>query len=196
MYVPTTHSLRHLLGHTLLRERRVKGARAYGLMLGGDRQRERSSCATTLLLSSWLLLLRRRPRGWGGNASAREHLRACGAAQQHHQALKRFRRIGNRSAGGSADSIRSGTSFYMPGDVRAKRARPANTHGAAATRACIDAPRVYRVRGTRAGRSPAARGAGGGRRGRAFPTPVPRHLNSITRAIWNLAGCHAHKIRA
>ena len=55
---------------------------------------------------------RRRPRGWGGNApprfsdraSAREHLRACGAAQQHHQALKRFRRIGNRSAGGTADS--------------------------------------------------------------------------------------------
>ena len=54
---------------------------------------------------------RRRPRGWGGNApprfsdraSAREHLRACGAAQQHHQALKRFRRIGNRSAGGTAD---------------------------------------------------------------------------------------------
>eukprot|EP01043_Picozoa_sp_COSAG02_P052140 COSAG02_NODE_5577_length_4217_cov_2.366926_1_plen_1095_part_10 len=35
--------------------------------------------------------------------SAWEHLRACGAAQQHHQALKRFRRIGNRSAGGTAD---------------------------------------------------------------------------------------------
>ena len=56
---------------------------------------------------------RRRPRGWGGNAPprfsdrayAREHLRACGAAQQHHQALKRFRRIGNRSAGGTADSF-------------------------------------------------------------------------------------------
>ena len=52
--------------------------------------------------------------GWGGNApprfsdhaSAREHLRACGAAQQHHQALKRFRRIGNRSAGGTADSTK------------------------------------------------------------------------------------------
>eukprot|EP01043_Picozoa_sp_COSAG02_P001897 COSAG02_NODE_42_length_46522_cov_109.704478_10_plen_180_part_00 len=58
---------------------------------------------------------RRRPRGWGGNApprfsdraSAREHLRACGAAQQHHQALKRFRRIGNRSAGGTADYMYS-----------------------------------------------------------------------------------------
>ncbi len=54
----------------------------------------------------------RRPRGWGGNApprfsdraSAREHLRACGVAQQHHQALKRFKRIGNRSAGGTADA--------------------------------------------------------------------------------------------
>eukprot|EP01043_Picozoa_sp_COSAG02_P004203 COSAG02_NODE_108_length_36286_cov_19.437478_6_plen_253_part_00 len=62
---------------------------------------------------------RRRPRGWGGNApprfsdraSAREHLRACGAAQQHHQALKRFRRIGrigNRSAGGTTAECHRG----------------------------------------------------------------------------------------
>eukprot|EP01043_Picozoa_sp_COSAG02_P002065 COSAG02_NODE_46_length_45443_cov_36.731497_17_plen_156_part_00 len=36
---------------------------------------------------------------------AREHLRLGRAAQQHNQALKRFKRIGNRSAGGTADSI-------------------------------------------------------------------------------------------
>ena len=59
---------------------------------------------------------RRRPRGWGGNAPprfldprlAREHLRLGRAAQQHNQALKRFKRIGNRSAGGTAESKAGG----------------------------------------------------------------------------------------
>ena len=119
---------------------------------------------------------RRRPRGWGGNAPprfsdrayAREHLRACGAAQQHHQALKRFRRIGNRSAGGTADfcSVQTTESQSVVAAIPhisdnlgrgSRRSAGSESPTVLSGACCADSWYVCLVRGTRASARAAAR---------------------------------------